>query len=253
MTTPTADLPARAPATGSSPIDAVPDMRATAKWMLAALSAVGAVLLAGVPLTAMRSAASTGRLLFAVAGLAVALAGVGWALWVTSEALMPRLVSYQDLHGPRFAEIKAAIAAQPELFLGPSARPGPSVLSDFDKDCVTHRQALQDVTRLLAVETDPTRRQALSAARRQAASWVAEDYARLSRLAALMYAWDVRAGVRRARVHTFVGCGITLIGALCLVLSTAEADTATRTPAPVSAVSPSAPGSVVATPGGAGR
>lgn len=253
MTTPTADLPGRAPAAGSSPIDAVPDMRATAKWMLAALAAVGAVLLAGVPLTAMRSAASTGRLLFAVAGLAVALAGVGWALWVTSEALMPRLVSYQDLSGERFAEIRSAIEAQPELFLGPSARRGPRALPDFNQNCAANREALQNVTRLLAAETDPGRREALAAARRQAASWVADDYARISRLAALMYAWDVRAGVRRARVHTFVGCGITLIGALCLVLSTSGADTAAKTPAPVFAVSPSASGTGAAMPGAAGR
>ncbi|MFJ2237929.1 hypothetical protein [Streptomyces sp. NPDC087859] len=223
-------------------------MRATAKWMLAALAAVGAVLLAGVPLTAMRSAASTGRLLFALAGLAIALFGVGWALWVTSEALMPRLVSYQDLDSPRFAEIKAAVEAEPELFLGPSARQGPTALPDFDHDRARHRRALQDVTRLLAAETDPPRRQALAAARRQAASWVADDYARVSRLAALMYAWDVRAGVRRARVHTFVGCGITLLGALCLVLATSEADTADKTPAPATAVSPSSSAPAVASP-----
>ncbi|MFJ3666925.1 hypothetical protein ACIPSE_10765 [Streptomyces sp. NPDC090106] len=244
MTTPTADLPGRAAAAASSPLDAVPDMRATAKWMVAAWAGVGAVLLAGVPLTVMRSAASTGRLLGALAGLVVALTGVGWALWVTSEALMPRLVSYRELGSPRFAEIKAAVEAEPELFLGPSASGGATALGAFDTARTTHRQALRGITELLEAESDPTRRQALAAARRQAVSWVADDYARVSRLAALMYAWDVRAGVRRARVHTFVGCGLTLVGAFLLILATSsDAETADRTPAPA-AVSSSA-----ATPG----
>ncbi|MFF4273404.1 hypothetical protein [Streptomyces sp. NPDC001536] len=254
MTTPTTDPQAgRATTAGSSPLDAVPDMRATAKWMLAALAAVGAVLLAGVPLTAMRSAASTGRLLFALGGLAVALAGVGWALWVTSEALMPRLVSYRDLSTPRFTEIKTAVESDPELFLGPSARKGPTALDDFDNTFVKHRLVLQNVTRMLAAESDPTRRQALAAARRQAASWVADDYTRVSRLAALMYAWDVRAGVRKARVHTFIGCGVTLVGALCLVLATSATDPAEKTPATVSTVSPVPSGAAVATPSAPAR
>ncbi|MFI1566817.1 hypothetical protein ACH4ZX_27815 [Streptomyces sp. NPDC020490] len=215
-------------------------MRATAKWILAALAAVGAVLLAGVPLTAMRSAASTGRLLAALGGLLIALAGIGWALWFTSEALMPRLLSYRDLATPRFAEIAALIDAEPELFLGPSARRGATTLVDFDASRATHRRALAEVTRLLAAETDPTRRQTLAAACRQAAAWVADDYARLSRISALMYAWDVRSSVRRARFHTFVGCGITLVGALCLVLSTSGASAGRAAPPAPPAASHSA-------------
>jgi hypothetical protein len=64
-------------------------MRVTAKWIIGAAAAVGAVLLGGAPLAAIGKIHGIGSAAEALAGLVIGLAGVGWAIWHTAEALIP--------------------------------------------------------------------------------------------------------------------------------------------------------------------
>ena len=63
-----------------SQLEAVGDLRAAAKWTLAAEGAVGAALISGGPLVAVGQVHGTGHALLAGAGPAVALGGVVLAI-----------------------------------------------------------------------------------------------------------------------------------------------------------------------------
>jgi hypothetical protein len=103
----------------SSPADAVADLRATARWTIAAAAGVGALLLGGAPLTAVGRIDHAGDAVLAYAGLLVAMAGVGWAIWQTGEALMPRITTPADLDDPEPADLRATLARDPDAFYGP--------------------------------------------------------------------------------------------------------------------------------------
>jgi hypothetical protein len=81
------------PDTLPSPLDSVSDMRTAAKWMLAAAGAVGAALISGGPLVAVGQVHGVLHAALAGLGLAIALSGVGTAIWFTSKVLVPRLIT----------------------------------------------------------------------------------------------------------------------------------------------------------------
>jgi hypothetical protein len=116
--------PASGPGTGKafealpSPLEAVDDLRSAAKWTLAAEGAVGAALISGGPLVAVGQVHGTGHALLAGAGLAVALGGVGLAIWFTSKVLSPRLTTPATLRSPALAGLRQVIEAEPAQFLG---------------------------------------------------------------------------------------------------------------------------------------
>jgi hypothetical protein len=101
-----------------SPLDAVDDMRTTAKWIIGAVAAVGAALLGGAPLAAAGRIHGFGHAAEAFCGLAIALAGVGWAIWHTTDALIPPVTTLTALETPQLAELRAQIAAEPSAFFG---------------------------------------------------------------------------------------------------------------------------------------
>jgi hypothetical protein len=71
-------------------------IKATAKWIIAALAGVGAALIAGLQLTGLGKL-GFGELLIAVGGLALALGAVLVAIWVVSKVLTPPMVLLDEL------------------------------------------------------------------------------------------------------------------------------------------------------------
>ena len=104
-----------------SPLEAVDDLRSAAKWTIVAASAVGAALISGGPLVAVGQVHGVAHALIAGAGLVLALAGVGLAIWTTSTVLSPRLTTPVTLRSPALAGLRAIIEADPAQFFGPVA------------------------------------------------------------------------------------------------------------------------------------
>jgi hypothetical protein len=83
---------------------ATESLRAAAKWLLAALAAVGGVLIAGLQLTKLGSLGGTDwpRLTVAGAAAAVALAAVGYMIAATSRVFTDEWVSLAELEDEAF-------------------------------------------------------------------------------------------------------------------------------------------------------
>src|SRR5262249_19242773 len=83
--------------TSSTPVDeyrnAASSIRENAKWGLKSLGGVAAALVAGLGLSSLAKVHSSLYLGLAVLGIAVALVGVGWLYYMTSEILKPSTVS----------------------------------------------------------------------------------------------------------------------------------------------------------------
>lgn len=200
-----------------SPItDAVADMRTTAKWTIAAVAASGTLLLGGAPLAAVGKINDLGDATAAFAGLTIALAGVGWAIWQTSEVLIPRIAILPQLAHPQLAALKDTIAQDPTAFYGPFGH-NPQQLRAAR---VLHETTATNLSAALARETDQARsrvlEQALSDARANA-----ELAQRLeTRLLELIHAWQVHTKVQRARVHTIAAVAVVALGAVMFLTAT---------------------------------
>jgi hypothetical protein len=116
-----------------SPLDAVDDLRSTAKWTLAAAGAVGAVLISGGPLVAVGQVHGIAHALLAGAGLAIALTGVGLAIWSTSKVLSPQLTTPATLRSRALEGLRKEIEKEPAQFFG-------VVAADIDS-LLLHREA----------------------------------------------------------------------------------------------------------------
>lgn len=197
----------------SSPLDAIADMRTTAKWIIAALAAVGAILLSGGPLTAMGKIHGAGHIAWGFGGLVVAIAGVGWAIWHTSDALMPPLTTLASLDTPQLAGLRAQINANPRAFFGPF---GTSV-RQLEAECHRWDAVAANVSKTLITEQDRTRRLTLELGLADARANAAHIRARLRYLLELAHAWRVRDQLRWARLQAFLGAGVTALGAMLFV------------------------------------
>lgn len=214
-----------------SPLDAIADMRTTAKWIIGAAAAVGAVLLGGAPLAAVGTVHGVGSAAVAFSGLIVGLAGVGWAIWHTSEALIPPVTTLATLEMPQLAGLRAQIAADPAAFYGPF---GASV-QDVQAACRRFDTSAAHLAVMLAAERDPSRQRILAQGLADASANAAQARARLRWLLALAHAWRVRDLLRRARLHALVGAAAAALGGVLFITATTP-NTATAT-----APTPSAP------------
>lgn len=85
-------------ATSDPYASAVQTMRETAKWLVTALAAVAATLLAGTQLSSLGAFEwQENRLLLALASSAVALFAVGRVIWATTRVLTPEWLSIPEL------------------------------------------------------------------------------------------------------------------------------------------------------------
>ncbi|MGW4493366.1 hypothetical protein [Streptomyces sp. NPDC004376] len=197
----------------------VSDMRSTARWIIGAAAGVGALVLAGGPLVIVKDLDDTGDVIAAVGGILLALVGVVWAVWRTSDVLGPRTAVLDDLNSPRLKGLRELIDRSPADFYGPRAT-DPAALRQ------EHRLRLTVAARLdamLARENDPARIRVLN---HEAA--VARRNALLSqrlerRLLAWIHAWQVGQALRRARRDTLLAALLVLAGAALYVTAPLDA------------------------------
>ncbi|MFI6322772.1 hypothetical protein ACIBG8_34890 [Nonomuraea sp. NPDC050556] len=184
--------------------DAVADLRTVARWIIAAAGAVAVLLLGTAPLTAI----GKGDFLQALGGLALAMAGVGWAVWSTSEALMPHVATLGALDTRPLASFRALVAAEPEAFFGPFG----TSTAELRRGRLLHETVAANLAVAIAGEQDPGRLRTLEQALTDARANV-ELARRLQRqLLDFIHAWQVRTAVRRARRHTMAGALVVVVG-----------------------------------------
>jgi hypothetical protein len=199
-----------------SPLEAVSDMRSTAKWIVGAAAAVGAVLIGGAPLTAVGRVHGPGSAVAAYAGLVVGLAGVGWAIWHVTDALIPPVTTLSTLSSPQMAGLRAQIDADPGAFYGPFG----SSVGDLQRTGLLFDRAAVRAAAMLAEELDPVRRRRLEQGHADAVANASQVRARLRWMLALAHAWRVRDQLRRARLHAFAGAAVAALGAVIFVAAT---------------------------------
>jgi hypothetical protein len=219
------------PPRASSPLDAVPDMRATAKWTVAAFGAVGAALLGAVPPAAFGKLDSVGDVLIAGSGLLLALAGVGWAIWHTADALTPPVTVLSTID--ELPELRAKILGSPETFFGPF---GDSV-EELGAQRRLHAGVEANLEAALPGESDPVRRRAIEQALAAARANARQALALQTRLLEFAHAWQVRAALRRAQVQAAVGAGLTVLGVVLLLGAAVHLPAGQPQPAPSASVS----------------
>ncbi|MET9830203.1 hypothetical protein ABZ078_12975 [Streptomyces sp. NPDC006385] len=207
--------PADPVATGS--VDAVADLRATARWTVAAAAGVGALLLGAGPLAAVGKVDGWPDALTAFGGLTLAMLGVGWAIWQTGEALTPCLATLADLDAPGMAGLRAAVARNPSAFYGPYAS-----LDDLCARHLTHERIASDLAVKLAREQDPARARVLEQGLADARANAEQARMLQQRLLALIHAWSVRNAVRRARLHTLAAFVVVAVGAVLFLTATSD-------------------------------
>jgi hypothetical protein len=199
-----------------SPLDAVGDMRATAKWIIGAAAAVGVALLGGAPLAAVGRIHGFGSAAEAFGGLALGLTGVGWAIWHTADALIPPATTLATLDTPPLADLRAQIAGEPAAYFGPFGNSAAQVQAA----CQRFGTAAAQIAVMLAAEPDAGRRAILAQGQADALANAAQASARLRWLLSLAHAWRVRDQLRRARLHTFAGAAVAALGAVLFLVAT---------------------------------
>ncbi len=199
-----------------SPLDSIDDMRASAKWTIGALAAVGAALLGGAPLSAVGKLHGFGPAGAAFAGLVIGLAGIGWAIWHTADALMPIGTTLAAIDQPELAGLRAQIQAEPAAFFGPFG----SSVQELQSKYVLWQTVAARAAVMLAGEPDESQKSKLAQGIADALANAAQAGARLRWLLELAHAWRVRDQLRRARLHTFGGAAVAALGAILFVVAT---------------------------------
>jgi len=217
------------PPTAMSPLDAVPEMRTAARWILGAAAAVGAALLGTSPLAAAGQIHTTGTAVAAYAGLITGLAGVGWAIWYTADALVPPLTTPKSLDtDPRLRDLRAQIANDPPAFYGPFG----TSMADLLAAKALHQQVAANLTAALAREQDPGRRSLVQLKLAEAGTAVSAIGGRIQTLLELSHAWCIRTQLRRARLHTLAGAAVAALGVVIFLAATGAESPPTPVPAP---------------------
>ncbi len=199
-----------------SPLDAVDDLRAAAKWTLAAAGAVGAALISGGPLVAVGQVHGLSHALLAGLGLVLALAGVGIAIWSTSKVLAPRLTTRKTVMSPGLASLRQDIEAEPEQFFGLTATSVTGLFKCQDDQ----REIAADLARQAAGEKDPQRRAVLEGQFRRVEENAARAGAYVRRLLALAHVWQIQADLRWSRRCTLGGGLLVIVGAVLFFVAT---------------------------------
>jgi hypothetical protein len=196
-----------------SPLDSVADSREAARWTLAASGAVGALLLGGGPLLAVGKIDDWVHAAWAGGGLIVALLGVAWAVWQTSEVLVPPMTTPDVLTSPALRGLREQFDAAPGYYFG--------ALATDVEDLLRHRHIASEISRRLAT-AGPAERAALERGLATARRNTARTDPYLRWLLATAHAWLVRERLRAARRHTFASALLVITGAVVFLAATAR-------------------------------
>lgn len=214
-----------------SPLEAVDDLRAAAKWTLAAEGAVGAALISGGPLVAIGHVHGTVHALTAGAGLVVALSGVGLSIWFTGRVLAPRLTTPATLRSPALAGLVRIIEAEPAQFFGVAATKVDALLR--------HQEIAVDLARMIVDEADPVRRETVKRQLRRAEKNAARAAPYVRWLLALAHVWQIESDLRRSRWFTLAG-GVLVVAGAVLFFASSSGPTYVPVVSPQVTVMPSA-------------
>ncbi|MET8040661.1 hypothetical protein ABZU25_07320 [Micromonospora sp. NPDC005215] len=193
-----------------SPIDAVADMRAAAKWTIAAFAVVGAFILGGVPVAVIGKLQDRGDAVAVAAGIMTALLGVSWAVWHTTEALTPPITTIASLRDPRLKRMLGIIESDPAAFFGGFGTDEKSLRESL----VMHATMVSALSLRLAKECSEEQRRVWALALDDARANLAGAQYAQQRLLAIIYTWQVREALRRARLQTLTGVALSAVGAL---------------------------------------
>jgi hypothetical protein len=195
-----------------SPLEAINDLRAAAKWTIVAAGAVGAALISGGPLVAVGQVHGAAHALLAGAGLIVALIGVGLSIWSTSAVLSPQLTTPATLRSPALAALRAIIEDDPAQFFGPVATKVDTLL--------LHREVSVNLARLADQEKDPAKRARLRGKLQQAEGNAKRAAPYVRWLLALGHVWQIKQALERSRWFTLAGGILVIAGAVLFFLAT---------------------------------
>ncbi|WNM29171.1 hypothetical protein RKE30_01510 [Streptomyces sp. Li-HN-5-11] len=195
-----------------SPLEAVPDLRAAARWMLAAFGAVGAALIGGGPLVAVGRVHGVADAFGAGVALVVALTGVSIAIWHVSRVLEPPITTPATLATPALRGLREMIDSAPAHYFGTAA-------TSVD-DLLSHRAVAVNIHRAMLSETDPSRREVWRRHLERARVNVAR-VAPLERwLLAMAHVYQIQAALRAARYWCLVGVALVAAGAVGFLIIT---------------------------------
>ncbi|MER6343600.1 hypothetical protein ACWC10_18250 [Streptomyces sp. NPDC001595] len=201
-----------------SPLDAVPELRAAARWMIAAFGMVGAALIGGGPLVAVGKVHGLRDAAIAGGALLVALSGVCLAVWQVSRVLIPPVTTTATLAEPELRELRELIDAAPVDFFGSAA-------TGVD-DLLRHRAVAANLRLALAAEADPDRRRLLRGHLERARANVARTDPYVRWLLAMAHVWQIRAAVHTARRWCLGAVLLVAAGAVAFLTVTGRAGTA---------------------------
>jgi len=197
-----------------SPLDAVDDLRTTAKWTLAAAGAVGAVLISGGPLVATGQVHGYDHALLAGLGLLCALIGVAIAIWSTSRVLAPRLTTAGMLTTSRkLATLRNRLDLDEDQVQAILARPA------------QERARAASLARQASAPKNRRNRPTVEYHLRRVNENAARAEANARRLLALAHAWDVQADLRVSRWFTLAGGLLVIVGAVLFFQATGNGPT----------------------------
>ena len=173
---------------------------------------MGAALISGGPLVAVGHVHGVAHALIAGVGLAVALGGVGLAIWFTGKVLSPRITTPETLRSPGLAGLRRVIEAEPGQFFGVVATKVDALL--------LHQEVAVDLARQVATEKDPARRQVINRQLRRAEANAARAAPYVRWLLALAHVWQIEADLRRSRWSTLAGGLLVVAGAVLFFIAT---------------------------------
>jgi hypothetical protein len=189
-----------------SPLESIPDLRAAAKWIIAAFGTIGVSLVGGGPLVAVGRIHGLRDALIAGAALLIAITGVSLAVWKASQVLIPPVTTIATLNDPSLRRLRGMIDASPADFFGPTAT--------GVADLLRHRDIAANLAQALRTETDPRRRQHLQHHARRATANLARTSPHLRWLLAMAHVWQIRSALRGVRVWCVLALVLITIGAV---------------------------------------
>lgn len=195
-----------------SPLEAVPDLRAAARWMLAAFGAVGATLIGGGPLVAVGRIHGVAEALGAGVSLLVALTGVSVAIWQVSRVLEPQITTPATLDTPALRSLREMIDRAPADFFGTAAT---SV-----NDLLSHRAVAVNIYRAMLSESDPRRREVWRRHLERARANVARAAPLERWLLSMAHVWQIQVALHRARRWCLAGVALVTVGSVGFLVIT---------------------------------
>lgn len=193
-------------------------MRATAKWIIGAFAGVGALLLGGMPLAAIGKIHGRGDAVAVALGILIAVTGVSWAIWHTSEALTPPVTTLAGLSERPLRPLRVLLETNPAAFFGGFGGTEPELRQHLIRDAAV----VERLRHMIPRETSHERRLALEVALADAQDNLARGRQVQRRLIEFIHTWQVRQALRRARLHTLVGAVVSVVGILVFLSATAS-------------------------------